>query len=88
MRSIPFDVNLFGINVVEDKILGFVTGEKYISYIYTHEGKCLNKYHLSSKAASVGTSNYYWPYGKNRYIFPFVDSNDAFVYYVRNNTYD
>ena len=88
MRSIPFDVNLFGINVVEDKILGFVTGEKHISYIYTHEGKCLNKYHLSSKAASVGASNYYWPYGKNRYIFPFVDSNDAFIYDVRNNTYD
>ena len=88
VSSITFDVNLFGINVVKDKILGFVTNDNKVSHIFTTDGKLINKYHPESKAATIGTSNYYWPLEEDLYLFPFVNSNDALAYNTKNNEYN
>ncbi|MBE6286765.1 MAG: 6-bladed beta-propeller [Mediterranea massiliensis] len=88
VRSIPFDVNLFGINVVDDKILGFVTNDESVMHIFTLNGDCINRFHPNSPAATIGTSNYYWIYEKDKYIFPFIDSNDALIYDITANDYE
>lgn len=88
IRTIPFDVNLFGINVVDEKILGFVTRDEHVSHVFTLEGDCINKEFPESKAATIGVSNYYWPYMDTKYIFPFANSNDALIYDYKKDNYE
>lgn len=80
IRNISFDVNLFGLNVVGNKILGFVTSHEYVSHIFDMEGKCINKFHPASATAWIGQSSYYWPYGARKYFLPFAFTNDLMTY--------
>lgn len=80
VRDIAFDVNLFGLNVVGDKILGFVTSHEYVSHIFDMEGKCINKFHPASTTAWIGQSSYYWPYEAGKYFLPFPFTNDLMTY--------
>lgn len=87
IRSIAFDVNLFGINIAGDKILGFVTSEEHISHIFNMEGECINKFHPASTTAKIGQSSYYWPYGEGKYFLPFAFTNDLVTYDVQNDRF-
>lgn len=80
MRSILLDVNIRGLEVAGNNILGYVTREKNISYIFDMEGKHLSDFYPTSEMATVGQSSYYWPYGNGKYLFTFYLSNEAFLY--------
>ena len=88
VRSIPFKLNLYGIKVLDDRILGFVTRERNICHIFDLNGKQLDEFHPNSKIAAMGTSSYYWPYRDGKYIFDFYLSNDILVYDTKDKEYN
>lgn len=87
LRDIPFDLNLFGIKVIEDHILGFVTLNEYVSHIFNMDGKCINKFYPSSQTAGIGQPFYYRPYGDDRYFLSFPTTGDLVMYDAKNNKY-
>ena len=81
IRSIPVDINLFGLEVTENnKILGFVTRKENIFYVFDMDGKHLDDFLPDSWGASMLTSFYYWPYKDGKYIDIFYSANDILVY--------
>lgn len=87
MHNIPFDVNLFGLNIAGDKILGFVTSDECVSHIFDMKGKCINKFHPASTTAWIGQSSYYWPYADGKYFLPFAFTNDLMTYDSQKNQF-
>ena len=87
IRSIPIGMPLFGFKVVDDKILGFVTQQKNVSYIFDLEGKLLDDFHPTSPYAAMLRSNSYWPYKDGKYIFDFFHSNNILVYDTQEEKY-
>lgn len=87
LRSIPLDINLIGLDVVEDRILGYVTLDEHVSHILDMKGESLNSHHPSSKAVWIGTSSYYWPYGTDKYFTPLGSGNDVLVYDIKKDEY-
>ena len=87
VRTIPFDVNICGIEVVGDKILGHVTREKNISYIFDLNGKPLDNNFPASNMSIMRSSSYYWPYRDGKYLFPFYLCSETLVYDTRKEEY-
>ena len=87
LHAIPAEISLSGIKVAGDKILGFVTREKHVSYVLDREGHVLDSALPASPITSMAASSYYWPYQGNEYLFPLYQTNEALLYDAAKGSY-
>lgn len=87
LRDFPLEINMIGLNVTENRILGYVTSDEFVSHVFDRDVRPVNHHHPASPAAWTGTSSYYWPYGKDKYFAPLGSGNDILVYDVEKDKY-